>query len=73
VPPQGGTVGGPEPPNYTLPIYYYWHPSLPTYIPEPGVPATLRGNSVTGGLVYRGPIEALNGYYFSGDIGPGQL
>jgi hypothetical protein len=73
VPPQGGTVGGPEPPNNTLPIYYYWHPSLPTYVPEPGIPATLRGNSLTGGFVYRGPIEALNGYYFFGDFGPGRL
>jgi hypothetical protein len=73
VPPQGGTVGGPPPPNNTLPIYYYWHPSLPTYVPDPGTPPNLRGNSVTGGFVYRGPIAGLNGYYFFGDFGPGQL
>jgi hypothetical protein len=73
MPPQGGTVGGPEPPNNTLPVYYYWHPSLPTYIPDPGIPMDLRGNSVTGGFVYRGPIAALNGYYFFGDFGPGRL
>ena len=73
VPPQGGTVGGPPPPNNTLPVYYYWHPSLPTYVPDPGTPPSLRGNSVSGGFVYRGPIAALNGYYFFGDFGPGLL
>jgi hypothetical protein len=73
VPPQGGTVGGPEPPNNTVPIYQYWHTSLPVYVPEPSVTDTLRGNSVTGGFVYRGPISALDGYYFFGDFGPGRL
>ncbi len=29
------------------------------------------GFSVTGGTVYRGPIEALQGLYFFGDFGPG--
>jgi hypothetical protein len=73
VPPQGGTVGGPEPPNNTLPAYFLWHPSLPNYVPDPGVPQDLRANSITGGFVYRGPIEALDGYYFFGDFGPGRL
>jgi hypothetical protein len=72
-PPQGGTVGGPPPPNNTVPIYMYWHTSLPTYVPDPGVLSSLRGNSVTGGFVYRGPVDALEGYYFFGDFSPGKL
>jgi hypothetical protein len=72
-PPQGGTVGGPPPPNNTLPVYLYWHTSLPIYVPDPGVPSTLRGNSVSGGFVYRGPVAALDGYYFFGDFSPGRL
>jgi len=72
-PPQDGTVGGPEPPNNAVPIYQYWHTDLPTYVDDPGVPTSLRGNSVTGGFVYRGPIEALDGYYFFGEFGPGRL
>ncbi|MEO2045323.1 MAG: PQQ-dependent sugar dehydrogenase [Pirellulales bacterium] len=73
VPPQGGTVGGPEPLNNAAPIYQYLHTSIPTYVPDPGVPQDLRGNSVTGGFVYRGPVSALNGHYFFGDFGPGKL
>lgn len=71
--PDGNPIGGPEPPNNTVPIYLYWHDDLPNYVEDPGVPNDLRGDSVTGGSVYRGPIEALDGYYFFGDYSQGKL
>jgi hypothetical protein len=32
-----------------------------------------QGNSVTGGYVYRGPVEALQGHYFFGDFVSGNI
>lgn len=56
--PTGGEeVGGPKPPGAIDPIYDYPHN---TGIPTGGI-------SVTGGYVYRGPIEELQGNYFFGD------
>ncbi len=49
-------VGGAPPTGYVAPIYDYSH----------GIGA-FRGNSVTGGYVYRGPIESLQGTYFFAD------
>ncbi|QDT67697.1 hypothetical protein MalM25_05990 [Planctomycetes bacterium MalM25] len=72
-PPVGDSVGGPLPENHAAPVYQYWHTDLPNYLSDPGTPTSLRGNSVTGGFVYRGPVEALDGYYFFGDYGPGRL
>ena len=73
VPPQGGTVGGPAPANNTVPIYQFWHEVPPVYVPPQSDPMSLRGNSVSGGFVYRGPIAGLDGYYIFGDFGSGRL
>lgn len=54
--PSGG-VGGPPPPGNVEPLYEYLHGSGP-----------FRGNSVTGGYVYRGPNAALDGHYFFADF-----
>lgn len=50
-------VGGPPPPGAVDPVYDYSH----------GI-AQFRGESVTGGYVYRGPIESLQGQYIFGDF-----
>ena len=42
---------------FTAPVAEYGHGS-----------GALQGNSVTGGYVYRGPVEALQGQYFFGDF-----
>ena len=44
-------------PSFTAPIYTYDHGF-----------STTSGESVTGGYVYRGPIESLQGHYFFGDF-----
>ena len=49
--------GGTNSPSFTPPIAEYGHGSGPT-----------QGQSVTGGYVYRGPIESLRGLYFFGDF-----
>jgi glucose/arabinose dehydrogenase len=49
--------GGPNSSAFTAPVAEYAHGSGPT-----------QGNSVTGGYVYRGAIEALQGQYFFGDF-----
>lgn len=54
-------VGGSQPTDGVNPIYDY---------PRTG---QFGGNSVTGGVVYRGPIAALNGTYFFGDFGSNGL
>jgi glucose/arabinose dehydrogenase len=59
--PSGG-VGGARPPGAIDPIYDYPHGSGPR-----------EGFSVTGGYVYRGPIEALRGLYFFGDYVSGRI
>ncbi len=56
-PPGGDPVGGPRPPGNVDPIYDYPHTTAPM----------CRG-SVTGGYVYRGPVEALRGLYFFSDF-----
>jgi glucose/arabinose dehydrogenase len=53
--PTGG-VGGPLP-GAVNPVYAYPHGNGP-----------LQGNSVTGGYVYRGPIQSLQGKYFFADF-----
>ena len=54
--PTGG-VGGNPPPGAIEPVYDYGHGG-----------GQFQGNSVTGGYVYRGPIESLQGQYFFGDF-----
>lgn len=49
-------VGGPLPANAIDPVYAYKHGRKPD-----------QGLSVTGGYVYRGPIESLHGKYFFAD------
>jgi glucose/arabinose dehydrogenase len=49
-------VGGAKPPGSVDPIYDYPHDASPS-----------GGFSVTGGYVYRGPIQALEGHYFFAD------
>ncbi len=56
------TFNGTPPPNATLPIAEYSHGSGP-----------VQGNSVTGGYVYRGPVESLQGQYIFGDFITGAL
>ena len=47
---------GPNSPAFTPPVTEYGHGTGP-----------FQGNSVTGGLVYRGPIAGLDGHYVFGD------
>jgi glucose/arabinose dehydrogenase len=44
-------------PSFTVPVAEYGHGSGPT-----------QGDSLTGGYVYRGPVEALRGQYFFADF-----
>jgi len=53
---------GPAIPGLTAPVAEYLHGSGPR-----------EGNSVTGGQVYRGPVEALRGHYVFGDFITGNL
>lgn len=55
--PSGG-VGGAEPPGNVNPIYDYLSVSGGDF----------SGNSVTGGVLYRGPVTQLNGKYIFGDF-----
>lgn len=52
-----GAVGGPAPADNVDPIYDYPHNN-----------SEIGGFSVTGGYVYRGPLEALQGHYFFADF-----
>ncbi len=54
--------GFPDRPEFTPPVAEYSHGSGP-----------LEGRSVVGGYVYRGPIEALHGNYFFGDLVSGNI
>lgn len=54
--------GGANSSALTAPVAEYAHGSGPT-----------QGNSVTGGYVYRGAIEALQGQYFFGDFVTGNI
>jgi hypothetical protein len=63
--PTGG-VGGPSR-SAIDPIYEYLH------FGRPGAQAEFSGNSVTGGVLYRGPIQELNGRYIFADNVFGQI
>jgi glucose/arabinose dehydrogenase len=54
--------GAPVPGGLTAPVAEYLHGNGPR-----------EGNSVTGGYVYRGPVEALRGQYFFADFVNGNL
>lgn len=54
--------GGANAATLTPPVAEYGHGSGP-----------LQGNSITGGFVYRGPVEALQGQYFFGDFVSGNI
>lgn len=51
-----GTLGTPQP-GFTPPVIEYSHGTGPR-----------EGNSITGGVVYRGPVESLRGQYFFADF-----
>ena len=53
---------GPTIPGLTPPVAEYLHGS-----------GARQGNTVTGGLVYRGPIESLNGHYLFADFIDGNI
>lgn len=53
---------GPDNPAFTPPVAEYLHGS-----------GTREGDTVIGGIVYRGPIEALRGQYIFGDFVRGNL
>jgi glucose/arabinose dehydrogenase len=55
-------AGGTNSAAFTAPVAEYAHGSGAT-----------QGNSVTGGYVYRGPVEALRGQYFFGDFVNGNI
>lgn len=55
------SVGGSPPPNNVEPIYDYRR------LGTPGYPDELEGNTVTGGVLYRGPVADLQGLYIFGD------
>ena len=55
-PDLGSCVGGPPPPGNVDPLYVYEHGT-----------GTNEGSSVTGGYVYRGPGDDLEGKYFFAD------
>jgi hypothetical protein len=59
-------IGGPPPPGNVNPVYEYFHGGL---APDPN----FQGNSVTGGYVYRGPVEELQGKYIFGDAVSGHI
>ncbi len=57
-----GFNGGANSGSFTAPVAEYGHGNGPT-----------QGGSVTGGYVYRGPVEALRGHYFFGDFVRGNI
>jgi glucose/arabinose dehydrogenase len=65
--PTGG-VGGVHPPGAIDPVIDYPHPGVTCSGPGPGY----EGISVTGGYVYRGPIQEFQGRYFFADYGTGK-
>jgi hypothetical protein len=50
-------LGGIDSPAFTKPVTEYTHGNGPT-----------QGRSITGGIVYRGPVPSLKGRYFFGDF-----
>ncbi|MEO2050074.1 MAG: PQQ-dependent sugar dehydrogenase [Pirellulales bacterium] len=65
--PTGG-AGGPKPLGAIDPIYEYLHTNQSGTIGSATALGNNQGNSVTGGYVYRGPSNALQGNYFFGDF-----
>jgi hypothetical protein len=61
-----GGVGGPPPAGNVNPVYDYLHVG---FAGDPN----FQGNSVTGGYVYRGPVEELQGRYIFGDAVSGHI
>jgi hypothetical protein len=61
-----GAEGGAAPPGEVLPVYEYLHPG-------PGDTDPLKGYSVVGGYVYRGPDPTLRGTYVFGDLGNNRI
>ena len=59
--PTGG-VGGAAPPGAVDPIHDYRHEGAPN-----------GGSSITGGYIYRGPVESLQGVYFFADYVSSQV
>ncbi|MEQ8846469.1 PQQ-dependent sugar dehydrogenase [Botrimarina sp.] len=58
--PTGG-VGGPKPPGAVDPVYEYFHTNNASADP------LFTGNSITGGVAYRGYDPSLQGHYFFAD------
>lgn len=56
-------AGGPGSPGDIEPIFDYAHSGDP--LPHP---SEILGGSITGGYLYRGPVQQLNGRYFFGDF-----
>jgi glucose/arabinose dehydrogenase len=54
--------GGADSPGFTLPVTQYTHGAT-----------TIQGSSITGGVVYRGPIEDLQGQYLFADYVSGNI
>jgi glucose/arabinose dehydrogenase len=54
--------GGANSASFVLPVAEYGHGNGPT-----------QGNTVTGGYVYRGPVEGLRGHYVFGDFVNGNI
>jgi len=61
---QTPTVGGPKPADNVDPIWDYKGSRSPDILPED---ADFIGQSVVGGVVYRGPDPSLQGVYFFAD------
>jgi glucose/arabinose dehydrogenase len=59
-------VGGPAPAGSTEPVYDYVHLSQPGDV-------AFKGNSVTGGYVYRGPDPQVQGRYIFADFAAGKF
>jgi glucose/arabinose dehydrogenase len=64
--PTGG-VGGAKPPGAVDPVYEYRRPGTG------GVDPNFTGNSIFGGVPYRGPDPELQGFYFFGDTSQNRL
>lgn len=59
----GTHAGGPLEPEDIQPIFEYAHPGIT--LPHD---SSFTGRSITGGYVYRGPVEAFQGRYFFADF-----
>jgi hypothetical protein len=64
-------VGGARPPGALDPIFDYPHSATGEQCSNP--PDGFTGIAITGGYVYRGPLQALQGRYFFADYGTGRL